>query len=225
MTETPTVVAISGEPGPAFSEELDVACPLCGAPVAVAYEDQWLRYRCTNCKGVFGDAAPEGTIMNTAVPPAGMTDRDPDEALTAGLYRCILDLIYLNQGICRECTSQVTISFSICEGHDAAGTDRCDLWGSPFPVWVEHRCDCCSFAKRLPLDFCVVGTAPVFGFLAERDVDVFPPDLHEMVEFVRSGIRTTVERDPLRVRAEISVGPDQLLATFDDELRPVEVTR
>ncbi|WP_225332683.1 winged helix-turn-helix domain-containing protein [Halomicrobium urmianum] len=218
-----TVVAISGGPASEFTTDLDLACPICGAPVAAAYEDQWLRYRCTECEGLFGDAAPEGAIMNTAFPAAGIAGRDPREALTVSLYRCIMDLTYLLQGVCRECAGDVAGSVSICEDHDTGDGGVCDACGAPFPVWAELQCETCRFGKHLPIEFCVMGVPTVVGHLAEGSVDVLPPSIEDMVEVVGSRIETTVDRDPLRVIVTVRGGTETVSVTFDEAATPVEV--
>ena len=218
------VITMSGEPNFDISDELQTPCPLCGAPLTVAYEDQWLRVTCTHCPGEFGDSAPDGTIFNAPFPRAALDDRTPDETLSTGIYRCMLDLTYLMQDICRECASTVTGSVSICEEHDITDTDACRVCGTPAPVWAELRCDTCRFAKRLPIEVCAMGLTPVITFLYERGVDVLSPSYHDLAE-AESLFRTTVTRDPLRITVSIRDDSDELSVTFDDELTVIDIAR
>jgi hypothetical protein len=217
------VVSISGDEDLNLSDDLQTPCPLCDGPLTVAYGDQWLRVTCTDCPGEFGDSAPDGTIFHAPFPRAALTDRSPDDALSTGLYRCMLDLTYLMQGICRECTSPVTASVSICEEHDVAEDHFCRACGTPVPVWGDLRCDTCRFAKRLPVEVCAMGLTPVIAFLYERGIDVLAPSYHELTE-AESYFRTTVSRDPLRISITITDEPDELTVTFDDELTVVDLT-
>ena len=98
-----TVIAVSGTADLDFSTELQDDCPFCGAPLAATYEDQWLRIRCTGCDGLFGDQAPKGTLFLTTYPAAGPAARDPERALDAGLFRCVLDITYLMYGVHTLC--------------------------------------------------------------------------------------------------------------------------
>ena len=211
------VVVSSGERDPEVSDDLQTACPLCGAPLTAAYEDQWLLVTCTDCPGEFGDSTPDGTIFYAPFPRAALADRTPDDALSTGLYRCMLDLTYLMQGICRECTSPVTASVSICDSHDVAENHACRACGTLAPVWADLRCDTCRFAKRLPVEVCAMGLTPVIAFLYERGIDVLSPSYHELAE-AESAFRTTVTSEPLRITVTITDGPDELTVTFDEEL-------
>ena len=222
---TRTVVAISGNRNPDVSNELQIDCPVCGGSIMAAYEDLWLRFTCTECDGLFGDAAPDGAILNTMFPAAGVTDRSPNEALTTGVYRCMIDMTYLMQGICRECTNPITSSISICEDHDVDEAATCGECKTPFAVWIDHRCDTCRFAKRLPIELCVMGLSPVIGFLYDHNVDVLSPSLHEIVEMIRTRIRTTVNRKPLRISVTLRGDTDELAVTFDDDMALIEVSQ
>jgi len=218
-----TVVAISGEPAPDLTATPDTECPICGGSVTATYEDQWLRFTCPECDGLFGDAAPEGAVLHSSVPAAGLADRSSDEALSTSLYRCMLDLTYLTQGVCRECASAVSTSMSVCDDHSVTGTQSCDACGTPFAVWAEYRCETCRFAKRLPVEICVMGLTPVIGFLYNRDVDVLAPSLDEIVDVLRTQVETAVSEDPLRVTVTIQDDDDALTVTLDEEMTVLDV--
>lgn len=219
-----TIIATSSEQ-PDVSNELQTACPLCGASITVAYEDQWLRFTCTDCNGIFGDAAPDGTIYYAAFPAAGLTDWTLDKALTVGLYRCMIDLVYMMRGICRECASPIMSSISICKNHDVDGRQSCDVCGTAFMAWAELRCGTCQFAKRLPVELCVMGLTPVIGILYKGGFDVLSPSFQELTEVIQTQFQTSVTRDPLRVRITIKDETDELTITFDDEMTLVDITR
>ena len=216
------VVAISGERSDDVVDDLETACPLCGGQLSVTYEDQWLRFECTECRGDFGDTAPDGTVFHTEFPAAGLIDRSPDEALSTGIYRCMLDLTYLMQGICRDCASPVTASVSVCTEHDAERGRFCDSCGTLDATWADLRCETCRFAKRLPVEICIMGLTPVIAFLYERGIDVLAPSIHDLTDVVESAFRTDVTDDPLRVTITIEDRSDALTVTVDDELRVVD---
>lgn len=219
-----TVVAISGDAAPDVSDEVNTNCPLCGGSVTATYEDQWLRFTCTECDGLFGDAAPEGTIMNSPFPPAGTTDRTQDEALTTSLYRCMLDLTYMMRGICRECAGVVSGSVSVCDDHEADNGKPCDTCGTPFRVWGEMRCNACRFAKNLPVELCVLGLPSVIAFLYRQDVDVLAPSLGEIVDVLSTQVETSVTENPLRVTATIEAGDDRLTLVLDEQMTVIDVS-
>lgn len=219
-----TVIAIAGERNPPVSEEVNTDCPVCGASVTVSYEDQWLRFACTECEGLFGDAAPKGTIFNAQSPPPAVSERPPDDALATQLYRCILDLAYMMHGHCRECAGRVEGTVSVCEDHDADRGATCETCGTPFAAWGELRCETCRFAKRLPVEVCILGLAPVIGFLYSQEVALFPPSLNEIVDVLRMQITTAVEENPFRVTATIEADDESLTLTMDREMSVIDIS-
>jgi hypothetical protein len=219
-----TVIAIAGTHDTEVTDAARTDCPACGGDVAVTYEDQWLRFSCTECPGLFGDAAPDGTLLNAPFPPPGLVGRTPDEALATELYRCMLDLTSLMQGVCPECASATRGTLSVCDGHDATPDRLCRACGTPFVAWGELRCDTCRFGKRLPVELCVMGLSPVIGFLYERGTDVLAPSLDDLFELVATQVTTAVTQRPLRVVT--TIGDDECLRlTLDDHLTVVDVSR
>lgn len=211
-----TVVAVSGTQSDTRSE-LDVSCPLCDGTVAATYDDSWLRFSCTECDGLFGDTAPRGTLLNKNFPMAGVSSRDIASSYRAKLYRCVLDMLYLMQGVCRECASPVDASVTVCEDH-VRTAEPCPSCGQHSAAWATLRCQSCRFAKRLPIEFCTLGLLPTLSFLYQNGINLFDPSLEQMVEMVDTRFETTVTKDPLRVTVTINGEDDELSVTFDETL-------
>jgi|AntDeeMetagen134_2_1112570.scaffolds.fasta_scaffold07275_2 hypothetical protein len=220
-----TVIAVSGAESLDFSRELDESCPLCGAAVAVTYEDQWLRVRCTECYGLFGDEAPVGTLFLTNYPAAGLTARDSEQALAAGLYRCALDITYLMYGICRECAGPISSSVTACDVHEVENGLPCDSCGTPFPVWADMTCDTCGFAKRLPVEMFATGLVLATELTSNPEMDIDSPALDETIELLQNSVETAVSTEPLRVSLAIQVETIEFHLTLDDEMNIVEFDR
>ena len=218
-----TVIAVSGTTSLDGPVPLERDCPLCGAQLTASYDDQWLRVECCDCTGLFGNATPDGTVYLTQYPAAGLRGRSPEEALTTGIYRCMLDLLYLVRGLCRECGGRVGVSVSVCENH--ATHDTCKQCQTPFPVWADLRCDTCGFAKRLPVELCVLGVTPVVAFLTRHGIDAFEPAFDELVATLHDRIETTVSHDPLSVAVTVTVADETLSLSLDEELSPHGVER
>ncbi len=219
-----TVVAMSGPPSPEVSEGIDTDCPMCGGQVTATYDDQWLRFTCTECAGLFGDANPDGTLLNSTFPAAGIADRTPGEALRTSLYRCMLDLTYMMQGVCRECAGPIEGTVSVCDDH-GVGEDRpCEACGRNFAAWGELRCRACRFAKRLPIEICVLGVPSVIAFLYWHGINVLDPALDEVVDVVGRSVETAVAEDPFRVTATVDVDHDELTLVLDEDLSVVDVS-
>ena len=220
-----TVVAVSGTHDVEFAGETGMNCPVCGATVTAAYDDQWLRFSCTECDGLFGDAAPSGTLLNAPFPAPGLAGRTPDEALATELYRCMSDLTDMMQGACPECASAVRGTLSVCADHDVSPDQPCQACGTPFEAWGELRCETCRFAKRLPVELCVMALPPVIGFMYAQGTNVLAPSLDELFEAVRTQVTTTVTRAPRTAVTTIDAGADSLTVTLDEHLTVVDVSQ
>lgn len=220
-----TVIAVSGGDHVDFSTHLEADCPLCDAPMTAAYEDQWIRVSCTECDGVFGDKAPEGSVFFSSYPAAGLTDRSPDEALASGFYRCILDITYMMRDICRECAGSISTSVSVCEDHQPREREPCPHCGTRFPVWADQRCETCGFAKRLPIEPFVLTLSPVVGFLANEGIDVLAPTFTEILDLLQTRTETTVTEEPFRVSVTIDGERGRLSVSLDDDMNVVGLDR
>jgi hypothetical protein len=220
-----TVIAVSGAESLDFSRELDEDCPLCGAAVAVTYEDQWLRVSCTECYGLFGDQAPVGTLFLTNYPAAGLTTRDSEQALAAGLYRCALDITYLMYGICRECAGPISSSVTACDTHEVKEGQPCDTCGTPFPVWADMACETCGFAKRLPVEMYATGLVLATELTGNPELDIDSPAVGEAIELLQNNVETDISTEPLRVSLRIALETAAFTLTLDDEMNIVAFDR
>ena len=216
------VVANAGGDALGLTESLEGGCPFCGGALQAGYEDHWLRVKCTACPGEFGDSAPDGTLFHAPLARQAIEDQSSDEALSRGIYRCMLDLPYLMQGMCRECASTIDASLSICETHNT-DDGPCAECNTMHPVWGELRCDTCRFAKRLPIDVCVLGLTPVIAFLYDREIDVFAAAL-DGLSALETQLQTEVSVES-GVTVSISDGTESLEVTIDDSMGVREAIR
>ncbi|MBX0297979.1 DUF7351 domain-containing protein [Haloarcula nitratireducens] len=220
-----TVIAVSGAGSLDFSQELDEQCPLCGATVVVTYEDQWLRVTCTECYGLFGDQAPVGTLFLTNYPPTGLTTRDSEQALAAGLYRCALDITYLMYDICRECAGQISASVTVCDMHETEDGQPCDTCETPFPVWADMKCDTCGFAKRLPVEMYATGLLLATELTSNPEMDLNSFAVDEAIELLQNCVETSISTEPLRVSLCIDLETMVFILTLNDKMDIIEFDR
>lgn len=220
-----TVIAVSGTGRVDFSAELDVDCPLCGGTVAATYEDQWLRISCTDCDGLFGDQAPTGALFLTSFPAAGLTTRDPSQALGVGLYRCALDITYLMYGLCRECAGSISSSVTVCDAHDSREDNPCDTCGTPFPVWADMRCDTCGFAKRLPIEMFATGLVMATGMIDNREMDIHSLSFEQSIDLLQNRVDTDISRDPLQVSITIDTETGPIAVALDGDMNVIDFDR
>lgn len=217
-----TVIAISGAESVDFSTELETDCPLCGASVAAFYEDHWLRIRCTECDGLFGDHAPEGTLFLTTFPAAGLKSRGAERALSAGLYRCALDITYLMYGICRECAGPISSSLSRCDAHDPRGNEPCPNCGTPFAIWADMRCETCGFAKQLPVEMFATGLSMATGVIDNQAIDMHSIAFDEAIDLLQNRVETRVSKDPLRISVIIKGETKAFTVTLNNDMDVVD---
>ncbi|WP_379773435.1 winged helix-turn-helix domain-containing protein [Haloarcula pelagica] len=220
-----TVVTVAGEHDAEISGEVNSNCPVCGGAIRATYEDQWLRFSCTECAGLFGDAAPRGTLLNAPFPAPGLAGRTPDQALRTELYLCMSDLAHMMQGVCPECASPVRGTLSVCADHEVTDDQPCRSCRTPFAAWGELRCDTCRFAKRLPVELCVTSLAPVIGYLYERGLNVFSPSLEGLFDLVQTQVTIAATESPLEVATTIGSGDDSLTITLDEHLSVVDISQ
>jgi ribosomal protein L37E len=220
-----TVIAVSGTGDLDFSADLERPCPLCDAPMTASYEDQWLRVRCTECDGQFGDETPHGSVFLSNYPPAAMAERTADETLTVGFYRCMLDNAYFMHGLCRECAGPISTSVSVCAAHQTQSEKPCPHCGTHSQVWATQRCETCGFAKRLPIEVFVMGLTPAIGFLDEQGIDVLAPSIEEIVDLLQHRVETTISEHPFRATVAIEGESEMLDITLDDELSVTSIDR
>jgi hypothetical protein len=220
-----TVVAVSGAEEVEFSDDLGADCPLCGAPMAAAYEDQWIRISCTECDGLFGDESPDGSVFFTNYPAAGLSNRTPEEAFATGFYRCMLDISSMMRDVCRECAGSISASVSACEDHQSGERTPCSCCGTRFPVWAEQRCDACGYAKRLPVEPFVMVLTPVIAFLDEEGIDPLAPEFDEVVDLLSNRFETSVAEDPFRVTVIVEGETGAISVALDEEMDVVALDR
>lgn len=220
-----TVITVAGGHDAELSGEVSSDCPFCGGAVSATYKDQWLRFTCTKCAGLFGDVAPKGTLLNAPFPSPGLAGRTPDESLTTELYRCMSDLTHMMQGVCPECASIARGTLTVCETHDASHEQPCQTCQTPFAAWGELRCETCRFAKRLPVELCVMALAPVIGFLYAQGTNVLAPSLGDFFNLVQTQVATSVAQNPRSVVTTIGTEPDTLTLTLDGHLSVVETAQ
>lgn len=208
-----------------FPHELQTGCPFCGSDTLATFEDQQLRVQCTECRGMFGDQAPSGTLAVLGFPTAGMTNTTFEEFLGTNLFKCQLDITYMMHGVCRECGGPVTSSVTTCDDHRLVDGPICDTCHSPFEVWVDQRCNRCYYGKHLPVELYVMGLAPVIGFLYEHDIDVLEPTFKEVAACLREWFTTSVTTNPFRIDIAIEPADDVLTLTVNEEMTVTHVDR
>ena len=210
---------------------IDDQCPYCGGTVELAYENDVLSARCTECVGVVGapDTFPVGTYLHFGFPPAGLTDRSPREILEAAHVFYDSKITPMIKGVCPECAGQVESCVDVCRDHDGGPDRLCPDCETIYRCWVQWDCTHCGYARRSPIWFSVMNHPIVIAFYAESGV------FEESVPFsklTRENIGYTARIDervrseePLRLEITIPYEDRELVVVVDENQRIVDSTR
>ncbi|MFB6137624.1 MAG: hypothetical protein ABEJ42_04705 [Halobacteriaceae archaeon] len=208
---------------------VDRACPLCGAPTTVSYDDGVLYQACTDCAGVVDrEHLPEGYLNSFPLDPAGLTGRSAGELLEAAEIAAYRHVRSMFEGLCSSCSGPVDASLEACADHAADGV--CERCGHEPAVTARFRCRVCrDFHGTTPAAVCVVHPS-VVAFLADHGV---APHWHAADADGLAPIREAdptfetdvVARDPLRAAVTVRLRGDELRCTFDGTVSVVDVSR
>jgi DNA-binding transcriptional ArsR family regulator len=227
-----TVLAGTAIEEPSFERsEIDIACPLCGAPTAVTYQDGWVYRVCTECEGAYEghDLGPDGYLTGGALDPAGLTDRSPEEAWAAALTRAYQDTKTAVEGICNECSGPVDRTLLVCEDHDHDPDGVCESCGRRFAAMALLSCRVCKNHHAASPSTLVVHHPAVVAFYYERGVALqYEVDDVERVrrrsEFVAEHEQEVVSTDPPRVEVTVRYEGDECRLTLDETLSVIETS-
>lgn len=126
-------------------EPVDVECFRCGSDdVTVAYDEVFVT-RCHSCAGGWGGwRYPPGTLTALTFRPAGLADRDPENALETVHARFRNHSTLMANGVCPNCGSETETLFRICDEHEESIDELCDACDSSYPHQAEFRCATCE---------------------------------------------------------------------------------
>lgn len=224
-----TVIAGAGIEEPSVDRaEIDRECMHCGAPTAITYEEEWLYLVCTECDGTWGgrDDVPDGVLAGGEFPPAGLTNRSPEEmwnANTIAIHQAQESGI---EGVCDACLGPMESSLDICEDHASQG--MCDNCGRSLAIIAHLECSVCKNYHGAPPHSLVKHHPAVVGFYYERGV----PIQYE-VDDVETGRQASIHfadheqelisAEPPRVRVTIQCEGDSMELILDENLTVIDI--
>jgi DNA-binding transcriptional ArsR family regulator len=182
--------------------ELDDPCPRCGGTIRVTYEDEYVRMEYADCD----DWGNQFTV------PPGTIEQFDREELPEAFDRWLGTTVERTiAGFCPNCSGRL-------EGILESDPDR--VHG----VAATFDCDRCGVvAKTSPASILYFHPAAV-SFYHDHGIDVlFSPSW----KIDRGSDRTVeqLETDPVRVRVEITIDDERLVATIDETASVVSVER
>lgn len=201
---------------------IDEACPHCGAPIRLAYTDEFVRVTCTECAGWFEwEGVSEGGILAFSFPPAGLKDRSPEEVLHAMISHQLNQVESMMDGVCPTCGGRVEMRLDVCEEHDT-GDGTCGACGTRFLARSHWACSTCKDAVRGPSWASVIDHPAVISFFYDQGIE----HTHASWAAMARGDachEELVSTDPLRMRITVPAGGDDLSVTVDESLNVVAI--
>lgn len=208
--------------------EIDADCVVCGAPLAITYENEQLYTICTGCEGRFATDGekPPGTVMEFAFDPAGLSRPSAEEIFAASVFRAMQKFTMQMGGLCPDCSGPVESSVHVCDDHDPDGI--CPNCGRRDELQARWACTVCKNTGHSPPGANLVLHPRVVAFYADHGLDI-GYDTNDFATIVRvlqamSGHQEElVSRDPFRVRVTIRYGGDELRLLVDEAMTVREV--
>jgi hypothetical protein len=209
--------------------EIDFACPLCGDPIEVGYEQERVELYCTTCRGHFGDGArtrdsrlrgKTGYLGSQPLPPAGLRGRTPDDVLRAASMWGHVDFLALAHDVCPRCSAVVEHSVRVCETHTAAD-GLCAACDRRHRVQINSRCTNCVYEVDGPFVNYLVGNLELRRFVAEQGID----PIVDGVTWGSAYGEDVASTDPFEACFTFAVDGRAISLTVADDLSVVEVAR
>ncbi|AGB17022.1 hypothetical protein Halru_2440 [Halovivax ruber XH-70] len=202
--------------------EIDATCPRCDAPVVVSYENHHVKVSCSQCLGIWQNAAgDEGVLFTFAFPPAGLSHRTPDEAFHATLAYNFNRIRSFIHGVCPDCSSVVEGSLDICEPHEPGGRGGCPDCHRRHRIEVSTVCNRCKSVARGPLTIAIFAHPTLISFLHDHGA-VHHFASWETFHLAQTVSEDVVDTDPVRIRLTVPCDDDRLQLTLDESLEVVD---
>lgn len=205
--------------------EIDAGCPLCAAPVEVAYESQGLIARCSRCAGLWQKYDDlDGLLFWFPLPPAGLADRTPEEAFHTVITYFLQRIRSFRRGVCPTCSGPVDESIDVCEAHEPGEHGGCPRCSRRHLVEVTCTCRVCRASTNGPLTIAILVHPAVTAFYYEHDIE------HRFASWASFQRGQTMEEelvstDPLRIRVTIPCDDTRLRLVLDETAAVVDAER
>jgi DNA-binding transcriptional ArsR family regulator len=198
---------------PTRREPTDEPCPECGTNLQLTYADGRLALVCET----------HGAQAATALPPAAVADRAPEDVLDVAALDIHHDIERAMAGVCFRCWGEMPGALHAAAPFETpvAGDPVADDRDGPLAVF---ECADCGTAFWLPPAAVVVREPAVVAFAhaneaSLRDSLFVPTDGALSVE------TTVEERDPVRVAVKLEAGSNALAVTLGAGVDVVETAR
>lgn len=203
------------------SEPIDSPCPVCeGDVVLESGTDRTLDFvfwRCTECdclRQIPGMSQGLLGVMDS-LSPAGMRDRSPDEVIKALVTWTIHRQTMAVQGVCPDCTGQVSTSLVRCQDHDD-DSRLCESCGTVFGLRFHSICDRCHLPWIIPSEQHVLAHPTVRVFYRQQGYEPKGIDF-PLIRVETIADQTVLSEEPIKVRTTIDIDGNRLDVIIDGE--------
>ena len=208
--------------------ETEERCVYCGGTVEMAYEEEVISVRCTECGGVVGGDFPPGTYMHYQYPPSGLAGRTAEETIDAAHVLYDSKVAPMMEGICPECAGRIDASHDVCSNHRPDESGLCPECDSRYEVWTEFECQRCQYGRRTVTWFAALNHPAVVAFYYDHGLDEripFRKLTWDNAAYVGRVTATPVETDPYRFEVTVVVDDETLTVRMDGALDVLSVVR
>lgn len=201
---------------------LELSCPICTAPVELAYSDELLTISCTACDGRIPWNGESGHLFGAPVPPAGIDRRPVEEVFRSAMIYTLYKLATFIDGVCSECSSTVETTLDTCSDHDPGERTRCSTCDRFNLGQVWMACPTCKLRVFLPVTLVVLNDRDVAAQYHDRGIDHRFATWETVVRsyHVREEIRS---EEPLRLRLTFPTEDDGFRVTIDENVNVIEL--
>lgn len=204
--------------------QVDVACPICDAPIEIAYADELITARCTTCEGALRWKEESGYLYLGLVPPTVIKRRPVEAAFRAAITYSFHEFAAFHDDVCPHCSSSVETTVGVCSDHDPATETLCPTCDRTHMAETWLVCSTCKRSMFPPVAVIVLDNPDVTAFHHAHGVK------HRFATWetaVRSfDVREELlSENPLKMRFTIPAGDDELRLTFDEELNVIDVSQ
>jgi hypothetical protein len=210
--------------------EAEKDCPFCGAPVEVGFQHGRVEQSCTECAGLVRFAGSGGRRFTEygslgffLLPPAGVSDRSPQEMLEAAWTWRHADFLTNSAGVCSRCSGKLETSVDACENHDASA-GVCEACERRYALRFDLYCPNCNYSPKSIAPGVLLSNTELLAFLTARGINPFDPDsLNRTSQAIAQYDEEIVSMSPFEARLTFTVDGDCITLTLDDKLSVVDV--
>lgn len=203
---------------------IDQSCWRCGAPIEIGWRAGSMEMFCTECPGRFrkhhgtersDSLTLEGYLGRLPLPPAGLQDRTPEEALRAAWTWGNLEMLSMASRICPRCSATLDHDVTVCEDHDPT-EGLCSSCKGRYAAGITFVCTNCVFEAGGGFAVALLDDTDLLSFITSHGFNpISPESLRPLNEVHGDYDEEILSVDPFEARFTFSIGDDTLTLTVE----------